>query len=483
MTIGKKISGGYFLIIFFLVVVTVIAFYSLSVTRDTYSKFIDHRQELIHNVDAIRFEVRDQVAHFRGYILYPEVSRYTGELEENNRRFKESINKIKSLELSYDEIASIEGIENSRERFIDIINSVVKLMEENKKKEALDISLNNVPQITNELVDKAEELKERELKLQSDERTTLRSTVDGLLIVMWVSGILAVLCGILISYLLTRNITVPIKKGVAQLSSSVSEILAMTTQVATGAEETAAAVSETTSTVEEVKQTAQIASQKAKSVSTSAQKASEISKSGRAAVEEAVSGMDTLQQQMESIAQSIVKLSEQSQAIGEIIAIVNDLAEQSNLLAVNAAIEAARAGEQGKGFNVVAQEIKSLAEQSKQSTLQVKAILGDIQKATGESVMTTEQGSKAVIVGVEQAKKAGEAIRHLSDNINEATQAAMQIAASSQQQLVGIDQVTTAMQNINQASSQNVAGTKQAESAAQMLNKLGQELKSLIESN
>ena len=95
---------------------------------------------------------------------------------------------------------------------------------------------------------------------------------------------------------------------------------------------------------------------------------------------------------MESVAQSIVRLSEQSQTIGEIIATVNDLAEQSNLLAVNAAIEAAKAGEHGKGFAVVAQEVKSLAGQSKQATNQVRAILGDIQKATNAAAMFATVG-------------------------------------------------------------------------------------------
>ena len=136
-------------------------------------------------------------------------------------------------------------------------------------------------------------------------------------------------------------------------------------------------------------------------------------RAGRKSVESAIEGMQRIREQMESIAESIVQLSEQSQAIGEIIATVNDLAEQSNLLAVNAAIEAAKAGEQGKGFAVVAQEVKSLAEQSKQATAQVRTILGDIQKATSAAVMATEQGSKAVEAGVKQSGEAGESIRQL----------------------------------------------------------------------
>ena len=278
-----------------------------------------------------------------------------------------------------------------------------------------------------------------------------------------------------------REVMRETKEGVSVLASSASEIAAATTQVASGAAETATAVTETTTTVEEVKQTAQLTSQKAKYVSESAQKSAQVSQTGKRAVEQTIEGMNRIRDQVESIAESIVRLSEQSQAIGEIIATVNDLAEQSNLLAVNAAIEAARAGEQGKGFAVVAQEVKSLAEQSKQATAQVRSILGEIQKATSAAVMATEQGSKAVEAGVKQSGEAGQSIRVLAESIAEAAQAATQIAASSQQQLVGMDQVALAMENIKQASTQNVASTKQAETAAQSLHELGQKLRQLVE--
>jgi methyl-accepting chemotaxis protein len=221
-------------------------------------------------------------------------------------------------------------------------------------------------------------------------------------------SLLALISGLAIGVLLTRFITQQLREAIAQLSSSSAEILAMTTQMASGAAETATAVSETTTTVEEVKQTAQVSSQKAKYVSETAQKASQVSQGGRKSVGDSIEGMSRIREQTESIAESIVRLSEQSQAIGEIIAAVNDLAEQSNLLAVNAAIEAAKAGEQGKGFAVVAQEVKSLAEQSKQATAQVRTILMDVQKATSAAVMATEQGSKAVEAGVKQSAEAGQ---------------------------------------------------------------------------
>ncbi|MDP2378496.1 methyl-accepting chemotaxis protein [Reyranella sp.] len=270
-------------------------------------------------------------------------------------------------------------------------------------------------------------------------------------------------------------------EGATALGSAASEIVASTTQLAASANESAAAVSETTTTVEEVRQTAQVASQKAKHVADSAQKAAQISQSGRKSTEDVSAGMVRIRQQMDAIAASMGRLSEQGQAIGQIIATVEDLSTQSNLLAVNAAIEAAKAGEHGKGFGVVAQEVKSLAEQSRQATTQVRTILGDIQKATATAVLATEQGSKAVDAGTRHTEVAGEAIQTLAGSISEAAQAATQIAASSQQQLVGVDQVAAAMDSIKQASTQNVASATQLETAARNLNALGQRLTQVVE--
>ncbi|HVT04544.1 MAG TPA: CHASE3 domain-containing protein [Thermoanaerobaculia bacterium] len=274
-----------------------------------------------------------------------------------------------------------------------------------------------------------------------------------------------------------RNQIREMLEGANVLGSAASEIVSSTSQLASSASESAAAVSETTTTVEEVRQTAQVASQKAKLVSDSAQRAAQVSQSGRKSADDVVTGMNRIRQQMEAIAVSMVRLSEQSQAIGQIIATVEDIATQSNLLAVNAAIEAAKAGEHGKGFGVVAQEVKSLAEQSRQATNQVRTILGDIQKATGAAVMATEEGGKAVEAGTRQTEVAGGSIQALAGSVNDAAQAATQIAASSQEQLVGVDQVAGAMESIRQASTQNVASAKQLETAARNLSELGQRLK------
>jgi methyl-accepting chemotaxis protein len=276
-----------------------------------------------------------------------------------------------------------------------------------------------------------------------------------------------------------REMVQEINEGVSVLASSSEEILAATSQAASSTQETATAISEIATTVEEVKQTAVLASTKSKTVTESAQRTRQVAQSGFQAVDEALKGMQQIREQMQAVAESIMRLGDQTQAIGEIVATVGDLAEQSNLLGVNASIEAVKAGEAGKGFSVVAQEVKALADQSKQATAQVRGILSDIQKAMTKAVLLAEQGSKAVETGYERARVSGESIRTLSGSIEESSDVALQIAATSQQQMAGMDQISSAMDYIRQASQDNVGGTRQVDVAARNLHEVGLKLKTL----
>lgn len=302
-------------------------------------------------------------------------------------------------------------------------------------------------------------------------------------LILLVGLLVALVVGVVVAWGSTRAITAPISEGVSALSTTASQISATIAQLASNASETAAAVSETTTTVDEVRQTAQVAADRAKAVADSAKGAALAAETGRKATEQTVEGLNLIRDQMGSIGESITRLNEQSQAVGDIVSTVADLAEQSNLLAVNASIEAAKAGEAGKGFAVVAQEIRNLAEQSKDSTKQVRAILTEVQKATGKAVVASEQGVKIVADGSQQADEAGQAIASLTSTVQDSTRAAVQIAASSQQQLVGMEQVGRAMENIKNATAQNAEGARQLGTAAQSLQEIGARLKALISSD
>lgn len=260
------------------------------------------------------------------------------------------------------------------------------------------------------------------------------------------------------------------------LNAAAAEIRASTQEQAASVEEQLAAVQETAATVDEITHSGVQIGKRAQEVIASAQATAQTSTAGLRAVDETVRAMDSIREQAEAVASNIVALSEKTQAIGEIITTVNDISERSHLLALNAAIEAAAAGEQGRSFAVVAAEMKTLADQAKDATSQVRSILGDIQRGINASVMLTEEAVKRVAAGRERTDTTHGTITEISGRIQESVQTFQQIVASTNQQQLGIEQVMSALQNIRQASQQTAAGTRQLDTAAANLAQLSQQL-------
>lgn len=265
-----------------------------------------------------------------------------------------------------------------------------------------------------------------------------------------------------------------------QLAQSADKISAASTAQAAGARLQSSTVTETMASVQDVTRTADEAATGARAVAAASRRSADLGGAGRQAVEQTMSGIAEVKMRTESISASILELAEQAQAIGDIITSVNEIAEQTNLLALNASIEAARAGEHGRGFAVVAAEVRTLAEQSKKATRQVRQILAVIQKATGSAVFSMEEGAKSVTRTTDVVRQAGSTIKSLEATGAEAAQFGSQIELFAGRQALGMGQVSQAMRNIEQASQQNLQATQQTADAVGHLSDLAKRLKELL---
>lgn len=272
-----------------------------------------------------------------------------------------------------------------------------------------------------------------------------------------------------------------IQTAAAQLNMAAAEILAAASQQSGSMVEQEAAIMQTMSTVEEMHATVAQTAERAQNVSDAARQSVNVSRMGQQSIMDTIEGMENLKKKVEDIAENIRVLSARVQQIDEIIGTVNGIAEQSKLLALNASIEAARAGEEGRGFAVVAMEVRHLADESREATARIRAILTEIREATNSAVLVTEEGSKDAERAVNLVEQAGSAIRDLAATIEGAAQSAIQIASSTHQQATGMDQLSLAMSDIRTAASQTVSSTHQMESSVQHLTAMAGQLEQSAE--
>ncbi|MBI9108377.1 MAG: methyl-accepting chemotaxis protein [Spirochaetales bacterium] len=527
MKIGTKITGGYGVLLMLMLIIGVVVFSGISrisAATEVNRKIISE-QLLLFDLRLFVFK-KDKI--IADTIINRNLADQESAYDAVRLSMKSIDNEADLLMDNTEEVAWMKEFDEANANLDALyVNSIVPVVENGNRDNLSDLYEQEKLLITI-MLDRTTQFVDALHVDAENSRAELHNTSGQVLMITIILIIIAVLVGIVVSILITRSVVRPLRAAVtaarkievgdlslnlselnrqdetgdllrsfAQMSESLqkqmseiaeaanvlastsNEILALSSQLVASSTESSTALMQTTTTVEEIKQTSQSANEKAKKISADFQKTAEISQEGERAAEETVEGMNLIKGQMENIAESIVRLSEQSQTIGEIIGSVDDIAEQSNLLAVNAAIEAAKAGEQGRGFAVVAGEIKTLSEQSKRATAQVRSVLNDIQKATSNAVMVTEEGSKTVDAGAGQTSKAGEAIRLLADSVLKSSQAAIQIAASGQEQQAGMQQIAQAMQDIRTASEQNLSGTKQLEEASHNLSDLGTKLKEM----
>ncbi len=271
-----------------------------------------------------------------------------------------------------------------------------------------------------------------------------------------------------------------VKEAIQQLSSSANELMAISAQQASGATQQASAVQEATTTSEEIAVTAKQVAENALRVEGLAEQASQASSHGVQAVDSAVGGMDRLKQQVQSMAEAMLDLGENSQKIGGIVDIIDEISDQTNLLALNAAIEAAGAGEAGKRFSIVANEVKRLAERTVDATGQIKNLIEEIQKATNSTIMLTEEGTKGVDGANTLVGRISEELAQIITMVQETTGAAREIKLSTQQQTTASEQMAETIAEVRDVATQVAASAQETTQSIAELTGLAERLKNLV---
>jgi methyl-accepting chemotaxis protein len=302
--------------------------------------------------------------------------------------------------------------------------------------------------------------------------------------IAWGGLMVGIGAGLFVSYYvanyITRLIIGPITNAAKAVASSSAGIADTVDKQERSVLDQTNSVHETTTIIEELGGFALQSAGQADGAAGGARQALVLAEGGTQTVGRTIEGIAGLRDQVTAIANQIIRLSEQTGQISTVSDLVADLANQTNMLALNAGVEAARAGEHGKGFAVVASEIRKLADQSKKSADRINSLVHEVQAAINSTVMVTDEGTKKATVGIELAEETGEVFASIADSINQVFVNTQQIAQSAKHQAVTVQQVVAAMNVINLGAKETASGIIQVKDATKDLNKAAQNLEAVV---
>jgi CHASE3 domain sensor protein len=298
-------------------------------------------------------------------------------------------------------------------------------------------------------------------------------------ITLW-GGLAGIAVVAAIGWFITNSLSKQIGTSVGQVQSSSAELQAAANQQAAGAKEQATAMSEITTTISELLATSRQIAESAQRVAQIADQTAGAARSGHGTVDVTHDSISGIRRQVDQIVAHMLELGKKSQEIGAVLDIVSELAEQTNILAINATIEAAGAGDAGKRFSVVADEIRKLADRVGGSTKEIRTLIDDVRSAVNTTVMATETGSKSVDAGSRQFGDVASAFQQISGLVTTTMEAAREIELSTKQQTTAVEQVNVAIANVSQASKETETSSSQTFVTASQLASLSKDLLRII---
>ncbi len=479
-TFGRKIAAGFGLSVAILVVVGSVAYRSTDVLIANNAN-VAHSHLVLEDITQLLSLMKDAETGQRGFVItgdetflapysdalapLPRTVANLRALTADNLRQQRRIDEAEPLIAA--KLAELKRtIEARRTQGFDAAEKVVQAGEGKKAMDDLRKVLGAMDQEERDLLRTRSENAEASA---SGAKTTI--SLGALLALLLVSGA---------GYVITRSLNHQLGTAISSIRSSSAELQAAATQQASGSREQSSATSEVSTTIRELLATSKQIAESAQRVARIAEETAGGARTGDLTVQRAQDAIAGIKRQVDLVVGHMLDLGKKSQQAGGILEIINELAEQTNILAINASIEAAGAGESGKRFAVVADEIRKLADRVGGSTKEIRGLIEDIRAAVNTTVMATESGTKAVEAGTRQFGEVTASFRQIAGLVGTTTEAAREIELSTKQQTTAVEQVNVAISNAAQATKENEASSNQTLQTATQLADLSRDLVKLI---
>lgn len=486
LKLQQQILLGYFLPIFALIFASLWGAWTAQQISTNFAKvsLMADMTDKTHHLQIAHLQMANGL---RGYLVEPSQF-YLQKFRQGEDFFRQTRNQFEQEQFSLQSISNLfSGVDlNNITQLRQDINTIIEKIQNYQQNneglrdpqptltEQIEIQISQdfttinqeLHQIYQDLV-----LSEQELIGQ-----LLAQLLQGLLTLAIVLGGLAAL----VVWCIAASVSKTITRTANLITTSSLEIIGAMEQQEKTANEQASSVNETTTTMDELGVSSQKSAQQAKDATTAAQTALDLAENGDRAVADTVAAMDELKIKVGAISQQILRLREQNERIGNISQLVSNISNQTNMLALNASVEAVRAGEYGKGFAIVANEIRKLADESQQSAKQINELVKTIQGAIHSTTVVTDEGTKMVETGIQIAQKTTEAFSGVREAVNQVVLNNQQIALNIEEQALATQQIAQAMNILNEGAQTTAKGITQTRQETQQLQKASKNLKAIV---
>lgn len=479
-TFGRKIAAGFTLSFLLLVGIGTVAYRTIE-TLTSANGWVTHTHIVLEHIGAVLSLLTDAETGERGYIITGDDSY----LEPYRRALASLETDVKETrELTADNPNQQKRMANAQ----PLIDERLRMLRETiEVRRTGGVEAAGKAILTGAGKRTMDQLRVLMAEMQSEENTLLKKRLEevgdassrGRSVLIY-GTLLCLLLVTAAGFMITRSLQSQIGIAVQHVQSSSSELQAAASQQASGTRETATAMNEISTTISELLTTSRQIAESARRVSMVAEDTAGAARGGDELVEHAHDSVTGIKRQVDVIVAHMLDLGKKSQQIGGILELVSELAEQTNILAINASIEAAGAGDSGKRFAVVAEEIRRLADRVTGSTKDVRALIDEIRAAVNATIMATEGGTKAADAGARQFGEVTGALKRIAALVGTTNEAAKEIELSTKQQSTAVEQVNLAIGNVTKATRETEASSSQTLQTATQLSGLSRELTRLI---